>query len=242
MSSLEKKYRIAAVVLFFAGFACGRSSAQDCRTIAAPPPLATFGGPETVARGDSEMAFGAGFGGTLFDCTHKLGSGWFGRWRTGVTDRIDLGADIIVVQHNDKGTATGKIAVRYQVRPRLRLEAGFGGADDSDGKSLNADLGITTGTIRDKTWNHYASLRVAAARGYPGNVCCFGGANGTNVPPGNYLLLGSIGATARVTDNVRFVYEAGLGGVLTHFSDRSEIGRIVYLSVGVLFNTRKQSH
>jgi hypothetical protein len=240
MSFLKIKYRIVFLFLF-AVLACSRIAAQDCRTIAAPPPLSTFGGPSTVERGDAELAFGAGFGGTLFDCTHKLGSGWFGRFRTGLTDRLDLGADLIVVQHNDKGTATGKIALRYQLRPRLRLEAGVGGADDSDGKSLNADFGLTTGTIRDKTWNYFSSLRVAAARGYPGSVCCFGG-GGTNVPPENYILLGTIGATARISDNARFVYEAGMGGALTHFSDRTETGRVVYISVGVLFNTRGRTH
>lgn len=237
MNFFGKKYRII-VLLLLTTVVSSRVTAQDCRTIAAPPPLATFGGPSTVQPGDSELAFGAGFSGTLFDCTHKLGSGWFGRWRTGIRDRLDLGADLMVVQHNDKGTATGKIALRYQLRPRLRLEAGVGGADDSDGKSLNADLGLTTGTIRDSIWNRFASLRVSAARGYPGNVCCFGGASGTNVPPGNYLLVGSIGATARVAENARFVYEGGFGGVLTHFSDRSEIGRVFYINVGVLFNTR----
>jgi hypothetical protein len=145
----------------FLTLTCHPAAAQDCRTIAAPPPLATLDGPATVERGESEMALGAGFGGTLFDCTHKTGSAWFGRMRRGLTDRLDLGADLLVAQHQDKGTATAKIALRYRLRERLRLEAGVGGADDSDGKSLNADIAITTGTIRNTTWNCFASLRVA---------------------------------------------------------------------------------
>jgi hypothetical protein len=236
------------LALLFVAFTGPWSTAQDCRTIAAAPPLFTFGGPATVPKGEYEAAFAGGFGGTLFDCTHKLGSGWFGRWRRGMTDRLDLGADFEVIQHNDEGTATAKIAARYQLSQHFRLEMGVGGADDSEGKSLNSDLGITVGTIRDRPRNYFASLRLGAARGYPGNVCCFGGGGsgsnvgGTNVPPGNYLLLGSVGTTARISDNARFVYEFGFGGVLTHFSDRTDRGRIVTFGVGVLFNIRKSTH
>jgi hypothetical protein len=225
----------------FLTLTCHLAAAQDCRTIAAPPPLATVDGPATAERGESEMALGAGFGGTLFDCTHKTGSAWFGRMRRGLTDRLDLGADLLVAQHQDKGTATAKIALRYRLRKRLRLEAGVGGADDSDGKSLNADIAITTGTIRNTTWNRFASLRLAGAHGYPGDVCCFGGASGTNVPPDNYLLIAAIGASARVGEVARFVYEAGFGDVLTHFTDRHETGRVFYLSMGVVFHTHENN-
>jgi hypothetical protein len=230
-------FRSFRLAVLFVALTCCRTDAQDCRTIAASPPLATLDGPATVERGESELAFGAGFGGTLFDCTHKTGSAWFGRMRRGMTDRIDLGADMLVVQHQDKGTATAKIALRYQAGPRLRLEAGIGVADDSDGKSLNADTGITTGTIRNTTWNRFAALRFAAAHGYRGDVCCFSGAAGTNVPPGNYLVLGSIGATARVGDSARFVYEAGFGQVFAHFTDRDQPGKVFYLNIGVIFHT-----
>jgi hypothetical protein len=116
---------------------------------------------------------------------------------------------------------------------------GIGAADDSDGKSLNADVAITTGTIRNTTWNRFASLRLAGAHGYPGNVCCFGGATGTNLPPDNYLLIAGIGATARVGEVARFVYEAGFGRVLTRFTDRHETGRVFYLSIGVVFHTHE---
>jgi hypothetical protein len=236
---VARRSRPLSLALLFVALTCDRTEAQDCRTIAAPPPLTTLDGPATVERGESELAFGAGFGGTLFACTHKTGSAWFGRMRHGMTDRMDLGADILVVQHQDKGTATAKLALRYQARPRLRLEAGIGGADDSDGKSLNADIAITTGTLPAATWNRFAALRVAAAHGYPGNVCCFVGATGTNVPPGNYLALGSIGATARVGDSARFVYEAGFGRVWTRFTDRGELGRLFYLSIGITFHTHE---
>src|SRR5579862_9455323 len=81
---------------------------EDCRTIAAPPPLATFGGPSTAAPGHAEVGLGVGLGGTLFDCTHKLGTAWLGRFRRGITDRLDLGTDVLVVQHNDEGTISLK--------------------------------------------------------------------------------------------------------------------------------------
>jgi hypothetical protein len=220
--------------------------AQDCRTVAAAPPVLTFGGPTTAAAGEYEAAFGAALGGNLFDCTHQLGSGWFARWRRGMTDRIDLGTDIEVIQHNDKGTVTLKLETRFQLRKRLRLEVGAGAADDSDGKSLNAGLGLTTGTMTDRPINHFASIRFAAARGYPGNVCCFGGGGpgsdvgGTNVPPGSQLVLGTLGTTARVSDTTRFVYEGGFGRIVAHFSDRIATGKVFYLGVGLLFRIQNK--
>jgi hypothetical protein len=51
--------------------------------------------------------------------------------------------------------------------------------------------------------------------------------------------MGTIGATARIADNARFVYEAGFGGILTHFRDRSEIGKVVYVGIGVVFQTHQ---
>jgi hypothetical protein len=228
------------------GLGVSALEAQDCRTVAAPPPLLTFGGPATVAPGEFESAFGSALSGTLFDCTHKLGSGWFGRWRRGMTDRVDLGADIQVIQHNDKGAVTAKLAARFQLRKRLRLEVGVGVADDSDGKSLNTDVGLTTGSLADKPRTHFASIRLAAARGYPGDVCCFASGRtgsdvgGTSVPPTNYQVIGTLGATARISDNARFVYECGFGRILAHFSDRTETGRVLYISVGLLFRIRKE--
>jgi carboxyl-terminal processing protease len=41
MSFIKRKYGIGFVFLF-AGLICNRMAAQDCRTIAAPPPLVTF--------------------------------------------------------------------------------------------------------------------------------------------------------------------------------------------------------
>ncbi len=76
---------------------------------------------------------------------------------------------------------------------------------------MNADLAATIGTTNpDKTWNYYTSLRLAGSRGCV-NILCAGG-TGLNHPPGAIIPLGVIGSTARVSDNMRFVMEGGLGG------------------------------
>jgi hypothetical protein len=88
-----------------------------------------------------------------------------------VTDRLDVGVDVMGVQHSDDTAFTGKVAGRYSLSQHFRLEGGIGAADDSFGKSLNADLGLTTGTLNpEATWNYYASLRLAGSHGYPGSV------------------------------------------------------------------------
>jgi hypothetical protein len=114
-----------------------------CVTFAPPSPLVTFGGPKTTEKGTSEAAIAMGTGFALFENAHSGGLGWFGRYKYGFGDKFDLGIDALGVVHSDKGTLTAKLAGRYQVRDNLRLEAGLGVADDSDGKSLNSDLGLT---------------------------------------------------------------------------------------------------
>lgn len=208
---------------------------EDCRTIAAPPPLATFGGPATAAPGHAEVGLGAGLGGTLFDCTHKLGTAWFGRFRRGITDRLDLGTDVLVVQHNDEGTIALKLALRYRILPSVRLEVGFGGADDSEGKALNADIGVTLGRVRpEKTWNHYLAFRAGGAHGFRGNVVFGGSASDNNVPPASTVILGTMGSTGRISDNARFVFEWGYGIVLAH--GRSNTGKTPYFGLGTQFD------
>lgn len=233
--------RCRALALLFTLFICSRGFAQDCRTIAAAPPMLTLGGPATVKPGESEALLAATTDATLFQCTHKPDLGWFTGWRRGLTDRWDVGVDFVSLQHNDKSTASAKITARYRVSKRLRLEAGFGGADDSEGKTLNADFGITTGTLHQGPRNYFASVRIAAARGYPGNVCCFGEGKATdnNIPPDNYRILGSVGSTMRISENAKLLYQFGFGGVLAHFADRSDTGRIVSFSVGLQFNFHK---
>ncbi len=133
--------------------------------MAAPPPIATLGGPAIAAPGTSELGLGMGAGMSLFDRAHAGGTGWTGRYRHGLSDALDLGVDVIGVQHADKGTLGGKLALRWAVAPRLRLELGAGAADDSEGKSVNYDLGIVTGTRNPGApWNYYGALRIAGAQ------------------------------------------------------------------------------
>jgi hypothetical protein len=63
--------------------------------MAPPPPLVTFGAPTTAPRGGAELGLGAGTGASLFPGAHAAGNGWFGRVRYGLTNRLDLGGDIV---------------------------------------------------------------------------------------------------------------------------------------------------
>lgn len=211
---------------------------SGCVTMAAPPPLATFGGPATAPRGEAEVALAAGAGFSLFPGAHAGGNGWFTRWRRGLDERWDLGVDVLGVQHSDRGTITAKVAVRRRVREHVRLEAGVGAADDSKGKSLNADLGVTAGTVRaGAPWNYYVSFRVAGAHGYPGNVLSLGTSSDSMAPPDAFIALGAIGVSGQLGDHARFIFEGGYGGIAVQ--GHSGTGRAAYLGAGVLFDIGK---
>jgi len=217
-------------------------SSPNCQTIAAPPPLATFGGPATMAPGETELGLAVGAAGNIYPlpCGHEGFSGWLVRWRRGVSNRIDLGFDFEVENHSggDVG-GTVKVAMRYQVTRGFRLEGGVGASDTGLGRSVNADLAATIGTSRsDKTWNYYASLRVAGSRGCANLLCAPG--NDVGHPPGALIPLGVIGATARVSDDVRFVLEAGQGGILSR--EHPDTGGYIHFSFGVLFDAGKKHH
>ena len=210
-------------------------TAGGCVTLAPPAPLVTFGGPETVVRGHSEVALAVGSGGILYPQAHATGHAWFGRWRYGVTDRLDCGVDVLGVQHSDNGTLTAKAALRYGLLPHLRVEVGAGAADDSLGKSLNGEVGVTTGTRRpDATWNYYTSFRIGAARGFRGDACCNSGATGDVAPPNSLIAVGGVGAAGRVTNGVRFVIEGGHG--FTWVEGRHDVGRLLYVGMGLLMD------
>jgi hypothetical protein len=74
---------------------------------------------------------------------------------------------------------------------------------------VNADIGAVIGTNNpNKTWNYYASLRLGAARG------CLNCGTNINHTPGAIVPLVTIGTTARISNNARFVMEAsGFGRV-----------------------------
>jgi hypothetical protein len=208
--------------------------AAGCVTMAAPPPLPTFGGPATAARGADEVALALGGGASLFPGAHSGGNGWFTRWRRGVSDTWDVGVDVLGVQHSNLETLTTKLAFRHRLGPRLRIEGGVGAADDSNGKALNADIGITAGRLRPESeWSRYVSLRVAVAHGYPGNVLGLGTSADRVAPPDDLIGIGAIGTSGRIGSQAHFVFEGGYGGIAVR--GHSGLGRAFYLGAGLLF-------
>jgi hypothetical protein len=233
-----------ALAIIFAATLCGTSWAQsnsspNCQLIASLPPMATFGGPATGAPGQTELGLAFGGYGELMPspCIHAGGEDWFVRLRRGVSNRLDLGFDTLLDNQTDGSLGiTAKAALRYQVTRGLRLEAGVGASDQGDGKAVNADLAAVIGTNHpDKIWNYYMSLRLGASRGLCDSSPCT--ATAGNHLPGALVPLGVIGTTARVSDNVHFVMETGLGGVFSR--EHPGTATYLHLSFGVLFNVGK---
>jgi len=236
---------VGAIFLLFVipGLALGQATASpNCKLIASPPPLATFGGPATATRGYTELALAVGGYAELppSPCDHGGGTDWFARWRRGLSNRIDLGFDVVGDQQSDGSFgATAKGAVRYQVNPGFRLEGGLGAADEGDGRSVNADLAATIGTRNaDRIWNYYTSFRLAGSHGCTGLFCAGSLAGGNAAPPGAILPLGVIGSSARISENTSFIMEGGLGGIFSREHPGS--GIYIHLSFGVLFDVGKQ--
>lgn len=207
--------------------------------------MATFGGPLTAPRGETELGIGVGGSGELNEITPQcaeveLGTtDWLVRWRRGVGDKTDMGFDWVISNTGGNGqTGTVKFAVRQRVAKGLRLEGGVGTADSGfTGRSISADAAAVIGTTNvDNTWNYYASLRVAASHGCI-NLVCLGG-SGLDHNPGGIVPLGVIGASARVTDNIHFLMEAGLGEVFSR-QHPDPVGYI-HLSFGVQFDVGKK--
>jgi hypothetical protein len=200
--------------------------------------MATFGGPSIIAAGDTEL--GLGFGGYSellpSPCIHAGAEDGMMRFRRGMSDRLDFGFDVLLNIQADKTLGgTPKAAIRYLVTPGLRLEGGVGVADGGDGRNLNADVAAVLGTHdRMKTWNYYTSLRLAGSRG------CLSCGTNSNHAPGALVPLGVIGTTARVSDNTKFVMEAGSGGIFAR--QYSSPAVYVHLSCGVQFNVGRGPH
>ncbi|MEZ5064060.1 MAG: hypothetical protein R3B81_04955 [bacterium] len=190
--------------------------ASGCTGFAPPPPLFTYGGPETAGRGNSEVALGVGTGVALFTDAHSGASGWFGRYRRGISADWDLGVDVMGLTRTDAGTLGLKLAARRALAERWRAELGFGAADDSDGKSLGVDVGVTWGTVRRRPWNLYASVRAAGVKGYAGNVIFSSDTPDPEdaiAPPDTFFGVLGLGATGRLSDSQEFVFEVGVGGI-----------------------------
>ena len=208
-----------------------------CVVFAPPSPMVTYGGPKTTDKGTSETAIALGTGIARFDAGHSGGQGWFGRYKYGLSDKWDLGIDAIGFSHSDKFAITSKIAARYQLLPNFRLEGGAGAADDSQGKSLNGDMGLTWGTLHeDKVWNFYSTLRFGYAKGYAGNAAFTGGSevaqSDSIAPPSTSIALLNAGAQGKISDNMKFIFEGGYGYL---FPQGQKSGAVIYLSCGLLF-------
>lgn len=216
-------------------------SLTGCVTFAPPSPLYTYGGPKTTPFGTSEAAIGLGTGVALFEEGHAGGTGWMGRYKYGVSEKVDVGVDFSGIQRNDGGYMAGKLATRYQLTDKTRLEFAIGAADDSDGKSLNSDVAYTFGTVKDKVWNYYSSVRLAYAKGYPGNAIVLPGQQPNEAdsipPPNTFFALINIGAQGTIDDNQKIIFEGGYGYI---FPNNEQAGPGFYFSIGMLFNIGKE--
>lgn len=230
-----------ALALLFVPTLCGSSwgqsnSSTDCQLTASLPPMATFGAPATAAPGQTELGLAFGGYGELMPspCIHAGGEDWFVRFRRGMSSRIDLGFDTQIDNQTDGSLGiTAKAAIRYGVTHGLRLEAGVGASDQGDGKAVNADVAAVIGTNHPASiWNYYMSLRLGASRGLCDSSPCTAAAG--NHLPGALVPLGVIGTTARISDNVHFVMETGLGGIFSR--EHPGTATYLHLSFGVLFN------
>jgi len=215
--------------------------ASACVTIAPPPPMITFGGPEITEKGSSELAMALGTAAVLFDGAHAGANGYFLRYKHGISNKFDLGVDWTAANRTDDGLfISAKIATRYQLAKNHRLELGLGAADDSDGKSLHGDLAYTLGTTKDRVWNYYTSLRLGYAHGYAGNAIFADQTplpEDTIVPPNTIFAMVNLGAQAQINTNQKFIFEGAYGRI---FPKGHESGHAFFISAGILFNINKQ--
>jgi hypothetical protein len=229
--------RIAFAFLLFVGLSANlmaqtNQTVPSCKDVAPLPPVLTFVGPATTPAGANELAFAAGVWGNLFPapCAHETGVDWFGRWKLGLTNRMDWGVDFQGSEHSSFQALSVKIAARYQLLKNLRLETGIGIGDDTEGKSLNAEAGATMGIPVGKRprWAPYASVRLVGEHGRAGRSFV-----GSNVPDGALVPMGSFGVSTRVAENMRWVFEGGSGAILSR--EHPATGTFIYVAVGLDF-------
>lgn len=197
----------------------------------------TYGGPATTPKKSSEAVVAVGTGLALFDRAHSGSTGYFGRYKYGLSDKFDFGVDIYGGSRSDGGTLAAKLATRYQLSHKTRLEFAIGAADDSEGKSVNSDFAFTIGTQKEKPWNYYSSLRVAYAKGIRGNAIVLPGqtkteGNDTIAPPNTSFALLNLGAQGKISKNQKILFEGGYGYI---FPVGKRAGPGFYVSIGLLF-------
>ena len=159
--------------------------------------------------------------------------GWFGRFRFGVTDKMDIGVEGMGFRFDNNFNLMGKGSIRYSFKPWLRADIGAGMGDNAYGRSINGDVGLTLGTAKDRVWNPYGTLRYGF--GY--------GLKGTGLKPAlegvelgqltnSHTVMLNIGAEAELIPYLYFLAEAGVGQVIP-VGQRS--ATIIYLSGGFSF-------
>jgi hypothetical protein len=248
MSELRVVFAFLATCILYQAAWSQSQASTACVDKAALPPLATFGGPATAAPGHTELGLSVGYFAQALNgsCTITDVAGasdWFTRWRRGMTSRTDLGFDALVAVHPDGNQEiTIKGALRYQATRGLRLEGGIGAADGGDGRAVNGDLAAVIGTHKhpENTWNYYTSIRLAGSHGCIRLFCLPTESAPGSRPPGTFMPLGVIGATARVSDTTCFVMEAGLGGYFSREQPTSD--PFYHLSFGLQFNVGKTAN
>lgn len=197
--------------------------------------MVTFGGPaETAAPGRQQVGLGLGTGGVLFEEAHATGHGYFARWRTGLTKGVDAGVDLVGYQRGDARGITVKPSVRRRVTDWVRLEAGLSGADDSQGKSVGAELGVVCGRpgTSETRWRYYGAFRTAGALGLNGDWQRHPADGQADRLKDALFLLVSAGATGRLSSSSRFLIEGGYGRV---FIEREHnAGNAIYVAFGLL--------
>jgi hypothetical protein len=232
----RRYWRTAFALFLFVGLSADlraqtNEQVPGCRDVAPLPPVLAFVGPATTPAGANEVSIAGGAWGNLFPapCAHETGANWFGRWDRGMTNRFDWGADFQISEHSSFQTLSAQITARYELFNNFRLEAGIGSGDDTEGKSFTGEVGATMGIpIWKGNWAPYASVRLVAAHGYAGRSFA-----GSNVPPGSLVPMASFGASARVAENMRWVFEGGSGGIVSR--EHLATGTFVYIAVGLDF-------
>ncbi len=212
----------------------------SCVSIAPPTPMLTYGGPEITPKKASELALGVGATGVRFEGAHNPAQGWFGRYKYGLNDKFDIGLDVMSATRNEGQYLGVKGALRYQLSKTTRLEFGIGGANDSDGKSLNGDFAFTMGTLVNKTWNYYYSLRYGYAHGFSGNAAFADKSTvsqtDTFIPPNTHFTVLNLGTQAKISEKQKFIIEGGYGYI---FTKGNKSGSLLFISVGMLFTIGK---
>jgi len=213
----------------------------SCVSFAPPSPLMTYGGPNTTSKKGSEVVMAVGTGIALFDKAHSGATGYFGRYKYGLSEKFDIGVDLYGGSRSDGGTLAAKIATRYQLSYKSRLEFSIGAADDSEGKSVNSDIAITFGSRKDKPWNYYSSLRVSYALGVAGNAVNLPGQTRLKdddaILPNTVFALLNLGTQGKVSKYQKVLFEGGYGYIIPY---GKRAGPGFYISVGLLFNIEKQ--